>query len=210
MFQHPCGSPNWLLQRMRYHMARTPKAPPPPAPARRGRKLRQAELTAATNDGGADAGATASEAAPVTPNGAPPHGKLGRRSKQQPAPAMPVLPDGDAEQPGMDPGQPQATFKQAPAQDNGGSAGVAGLVNADEGQFISSSDAGLGKGPPTANQGSSGQPQPAARWDKAAGVAQFDWPAIERTAAQDGPNQVMAKLLLAARAEGANSRWPLS
>jgi len=37
----------------------------------------------------------------------------------------------------------------------------------------------------------------------------FDWPAIERTASQDGPNQGMAKLLIAARAEGANSRWPL-
>jgi len=37
----------------------------------------------------------------------------------------------------------------------------------------------------------------------------FDWSAIERTAAQEGPNQGMAKLLVAARAEGANSRWPL-
>ena len=40
-------------------------------------------------------------------------------------------------------------------------------------------------------------------------TVQFDWPAIERTAAEDGPNQGMAKLLVAARAEGANSRWPL-
>jgi hypothetical protein len=31
---------------------------------------------------------------------------------------------------------------------------------------------------------------------------------IEQVAASDGPNQAMAKLLLAARAEGANSRWP--
>ena len=37
----------------------------------------------------------------------------------------------------------------------------------------------------------------------------FDWPAIQRTAAQHGPNQAMAKLLTAARAEGAHSRWPL-
>jgi len=36
----------------------------------------------------------------------------------------------------------------------------------------------------------------------------FDWPAIERVAAQGGPNQAMAKLLVAARAEGAQSRWP--
>jgi len=51
--------------------------------------------------------------------------------------------------------------------------------------------------------------KPAARWDKATDTVQFDWPEIERTAAQPGPNQPMAKLLVAARAEGANSRWPL-
>lgn len=48
----------------------------------------------------------------------------------------------------------------------------------------------------------------AAQWDHATDTAQFDWPEIERTASQQGPNQVMAKLLIAARAEGANSRWP--
>jgi len=50
--------------------------------------------------------------------------------------------------------------------------------------------------------------KPAARWDKATDAVRFDWPEIERTAAQPGPNQGMAKLLVAARAEGANSRWP--
>jgi len=50
---------------------------------------------------------------------------------------------------------------------------------------------------------------PAARWDEVSDTVSFDWPAIERTAAQHGPNQAMAKLLLAARAEGAHSRWPL-
>lgn len=48
----------------------------------------------------------------------------------------------------------------------------------------------------------------AAEWNPATGTISFDWPAIEQTAAAEGPNQVMAKLLLAARAEGANSRWP--
>ena len=47
-----------------------------------------------------------------------------------------------------------------------------------------------------------------AKWNAAMGTISFDWPAIEQTAAAAGPNQVMAKLLLAARAEGANSRWP--
>jgi hypothetical protein len=49
---------------------------------------------------------------------------------------------------------------------------------------------------------------PAAHWDQATDKVQFDWPAIERVAAQGGPNQSMAKLLVAARAEGARSRWP--
>ncbi len=51
--------------------------------------------------------------------------------------------------------------------------------------------------------------KPAAHWDRAADTVRFDWPEIERTASQEGPNQGMAKLLVAARAEGANSRWPL-
>ncbi len=49
----------------------------------------------------------------------------------------------------------------------------------------------------------------AAHWDRATDTVRFDWPEIERTASQEGPNQGMAKLLVAARAEGANSRWPL-
>jgi hypothetical protein len=56
---------------------------------------------------------------------------------------------------------------------------------------------------------SSAPATPAARWDRVSDTVSFDWTAIERTAAQNGPNQAMAKLLLAARAEGAHSRWPL-
>ncbi len=51
--------------------------------------------------------------------------------------------------------------------------------------------------------------QPAAHWDRASDTVRFRWLEIERVAAQAGPNQVMAKLLVATRAEGANSRWPL-
>jgi len=51
--------------------------------------------------------------------------------------------------------------------------------------------------------------KPAAHWDRATDTVRFDWPEIERTASQEGSNQGMAKLLVAARAEGANSRWPL-
>ena len=50
---------------------------------------------------------------------------------------------------------------------------------------------------------------PAARRNRASDTVSLDWPAIERTAAQHGPNQAMAKLLIAARAEGTQSRWPL-
>jgi len=49
----------------------------------------------------------------------------------------------------------------------------------------------------------------AAQWDRTTDAVRFDWPAIEQIATHEGPNQGMAKLLIAARAEGANSRWPL-
>ena len=51
--------------------------------------------------------------------------------------------------------------------------------------------------------------QPAAQWDHATDMVRFDWPAIEQVASRDGPHQGTAKLLVAARAQGANSRWPL-
>ena len=63
--------------------------------------------------------------------------------------------------------------------------------------------------PPLPGLNAPSSAQPAAHWDRAMDTVRFDWPAIERTAAQEGPNQGMAKLLVAARAEGANSRWPL-
>jgi hypothetical protein len=63
--------------------------------------------------------------------------------------------------------------------------------------------------PPSLPLDTSAPATPAARWDRASDTVRFDWPAIERTAAQHGPNEAMARLLLAARAEGAHSRWPL-
>ncbi len=48
----------------------------------------------------------------------------------------------------------------------------------------------------------------AVEWHADSGSVTFDWPAIEAIAAAEGVNQPMAKLLLAARAEGARSRWP--
>lgn len=60
---------------------------------------------------------------------------------------------------------------------------------------------------PEATTPGSSEPS-AARWEPTTGTVTFDWPMIEQVAATEGPNQAMAKLLLAARAEGANSRWP--
>jgi len=63
--------------------------------------------------------------------------------------------------------------------------------------------------PPSSPLDRSASTPPAARWDRASDRVSFDWTTIERTAAQHGPNQAMAKLLIAARAEGAQARWPL-
>ena len=49
----------------------------------------------------------------------------------------------------------------------------------------------------------------AARWDRVVDKTSFGWRVIERMAARAGPNQAMAKLLLAARAEGAPPRRTL-
>lgn len=190
-------------------MARTPKAPLPSVAARRGRKPKQAEplqLAAVTDDGATDAQAATPEAASVTPASEPIRGKPGRKPKQRPEAVMPALPDEDEEQPGMDLDQPDASTEQVSPQGDK----MTDQVNADADGVTTSSGAGQGDVAPTASQGGSDQLRPAARWDKAADAVHFDWPAIEQTAAQAGPNQIMAKLLLAARAEGANSRWPLA
>jgi len=74
-----------------------------------------------------------------------------------------------------------------------------------------SADAGGDAAPPSPYQDTAtpAHPaQPVAHWDRATDTVRFEWAEIERTAAQSGPNQAMAKLLVAARAEGANSRWP--
>ena len=190
-------------------MARMPKATPPtPVPAQRGRKPKTAEpieLAAATNGAAEETGAVEVEAATVKPA----RGKPGPKPKQRPETAVPILPKEDEQQPAMNLGQFGATMEQAAAQDDAMIAEIAYSVGADDGGADASSDAGVDNAPPASSQNGSEQPKPAARWDRAADAVQFDWPEIEQTAAQDGPNQVMAKLLVAARAEGANSRWPL-
>ena len=65
--------------------------------------------------------------------------------------------------------------------------------------------------PPAETDDAAATPANAAvTWDRATDSVTFDWPEIERTASQVGPNQAMAKLLVAARAEGTRSRWPFA
>ena len=117
----------------------------------------------------------------------------GRISRQRNAETIPDPVEDDAQ--GAGAGQvspPEATASTAPIQ-----------VDAEPGRLSDSLQhplPGLDVPSPT---------KPAAYWDRATDTVQFDWPEIERTAAEAGPNQGMAKLLVAARAEGANSRWPL-
>ena len=194
-------------------MARTPKAaPPPPVPARRGRKPKAAEpieFAAATDDDTEEAEAVEVEAATATPVEKPARGKPGPKPKPRPEAAAPALPEEDEDQLVMDTDQPDTVLEQAPAQDDAMIAEMAYPVSADDGGATTSSDTGMDDASSAVSQGGSEQAKSAARWDRAADTVQFDWPEIERTALQDGPNQVMAKLLVAARAEGANSRWPL-
>ena len=69
--------------------------------------------------------------------------------------------------------------------------------------------AGLGDKAAAASGEAASRTASAAHWNQATDAVRFDWPAIERVASAAGPNQGMARLLVAARAEGAGSRWPL-
>ena len=188
-------------------MARTPKAPLPPAPARRSRKPK-AELGELALAAGGDA-----EPAEALPDEAPARGKPGRKPKVRPEAALPAM-AGD-EPPAMVVDQLDAMAEPAPAGDDAMIAEMAGPVSAGgEGSAGEGSAPGPasadadGMSPASGPVGSEPLP-PAAWWDRASDRVRFDWPAIERTASQEGPHQAMAKLLVAARAEGAHSRWPL-
>ena len=173
-----------------------------PAPVRRGRKPKAAALPEppAMMDSD-DAGGT--DTAGATPNVAmmedvPVRRRPGRPRKQAAEPSSSPQEDAGG-QPEPDAGQPDALTTPAPVGDDAMIAEVAYPVTA---------DAGGDAAPPSPHQDTATPAQPAAHWDRATDTVRFEWAEIERTAAQSGPNQAMAKLLVAARAEGASSRWP--
>jgi len=216
-------------------MARKPKIPPSteatatvsgqkraakdvtPVSVGKGRKPKTAartpELATAVESGHAvTVGADAGVHAPDTRD-TPARGRQGRVPKPTAStPTAPLLQEDAKERRGRKSIQPEAELE--PIGDDAPNAEVISPI-----EIAADSDAA----PPVTDLGaptieaatSSPSPdtsvpsKPAAHWDRAADTVRFDWPEIERTASQAGPNQGMAKLLVAARAEGANSRWPL-
>ena len=191
-----------------------------PAPVRRGRKPKAAASPAplATMDsddagaGSADADSTIADpiAAPVRKRPGPKpkqraggdaaaplrkvaRAKLGRKARASDATPEPMSAADSRPDVGTDGQQDQQDQLRGPE-----------LATPEPAPTLAISDAA----PSGSSQNAATSAQPAAQWDRTADTVRFDWAEIERTASQDGPNQVMAKLLVAARAEGATSRWP--
>jgi hypothetical protein len=168
-----------------------------PAPARRGRKKTSAAISGpAPADGVATAPALPMTDTPPAQGRKPP----GRRKAAPPS----LLDQALEQQPEPDMASSNPAAKPASAGDDTMIAEMAYPVSAGDASTAPPSEAA----PPSLSQDTP-PAKPAAQWNRATDTVQFDWPEIERTASQDGPNQVMAKLLVAARAEGATSRWPL-
>jgi hypothetical protein len=185
-----------------------------PTPARRGRKPKAAaspEPLATMGSDDAAAGIANPVAAPVRKRPGPkPKQRAGRD-------AAAPLPKGARAKPGRKARTSVASPEPISAADGKPDAGTDGQQDQQE-QLRSyepgtpeptSASAASNAAASSSSQNAATSAQPAAHWDRAADTVRFDWVEIERTASQDGPNQVMAKLLVAARAEGANSRWPL-
>ncbi len=172
-----------------------------PGGSRRGRKAKAAPSAGLVDmaEGGAmttedpDADARNAEAAAT-----PVRGRLGRKPKQQAEAAAPL----------------RGRAKPAKTQ-RGRKPGAAEPVAVENDASVSSATApgeGAGSGAAIEPHADPGAPVPsksAAQWDQATDTVRFNWPEIEQIASKEGPNQGMAKLLIAARAEGANSRLPL-
>ncbi len=187
------------------------------APVRRGRKPKTdvlPEPLAMMDSEDAVGGTVDADGSIADPIAAPVRKRPGPKPKQRAggAEAAP-LQNGAEAKPGRKARAPAVTSEPMPAMDDMPHAEVAGRQE----QAHDREPATLGTTPALAagDAASAGSGQnmasakPAAHWDRATGTVRFEWAEIEQTATQDGPNQAMAKLLVAARAEGANSRWPL-
>ncbi len=187
-------------------------------PVRRGRKPKAAaspEPLAMLDSDDAVGGSVDADGSIADPGTAPVRKRPGPKPKQRAgaAEAAPLRKSARAKS-GREAPAPNADLEPMPAAGDKPNADVAGQQEPVDGQGsatlqaipdLTVSDAAS----PGSSQNAATSAQPAARWDRETDTVQFDWAEIERTASQDGANQAMAKLLVAARAEGANSRWPL-
>jgi len=196
-------------------MARTPKPAPIPVPTRRGRKPKAGTaLPEPVMAGGTDAVGIEKAGAEAVTNavvGEAVQRRRGRLPKQQAGTAISSVFQSDAGQQVVANVDPlEAAAGPTPAEGDTLIADMADPVSASEDSDAPTSAAGPDSNTAGPLGRSAAAPKtPAAQWDRATDTVRFDWAEIERTASQDGPNQAMAKLLVAARAEGANSRWPL-
>ncbi len=189
------------------------------APARRGRKATVAaslpELPSTMDSGDMTAGSVEADVQGADPIKAPGRKVLGRKPK--PSAPVAVATALQANAGGRREPKPRKAKAEAtpdPVEDgvpgsealpHADSAANGNLAPASAARDLSSDDAHQ----PLPSLNAPAPAKPAAYWDGATNAVQFDWPVIEQTASHEGPNQGMAKLLVAARAEGANSRWPL-
>lgn len=147
----------------------------------------------------------------MPPEQATRRGRDGRKPKQAPGAAVSPLLQGHAKPrrgrpPRQPKSEPEPTGDDAPAAEVASPAAARGsdIARSDASPATPASDAASS----SINTETSAPSKPAAQWDRATDMVRFDWPKVERVAAQPGPNQAMAKLLLAARAEGEHSHWP--
>jgi hypothetical protein len=193
----------------------------PPAPVRRGRKPKaaaSAEPLATIDSDDAMSGGADADGSLAEPIAAPVRKRPGPKPKQRAgaAEAAPLRHSAGAK-PGRNARASGATPEPMSAADSRPDARTDGQQ--DQQQQLrgpepatpdpTSASAASNTAPSGSSQNAVNSAQPVAQWDRATDTVRFDWAEIERTALQDGPNQVMAKLLVAARAEGATSRWPL-
>jgi hypothetical protein len=192
-----------------------------PAPARRGRKPKAAaspEPLATMDSDDAAGGSADADGSIADPIAAPVRKRPGPKPKQRAGgDAAAPLRKGAGAKPGRKARASDATPDPMSAADSRPDVGTDGQQDQQEQRRgpepatlePTSASAASNAAPSGSSQNAATSAQPAAQWDRATDTVRFDWAEIERTASQDGPNQVMAKLLVAARAEGATSRWPL-